>query len=297
MPTIVRRFLFVGVLVSAILACNLPTAVAPPVPADPGAAQTAAAQTVAAAVNQTLVVIPSVVPPTLPLSPLPPAAESFTPSPTPSPTLSPTPSLTATLSIPLVSVSVDTNCRSGPGQVYDYLGGLYVGQTAEVYGKDPSGQYWYIRNSAAPGGFCWLWGQYATIVGSTALLPIYTPPPTPTPMPSFELSYAGMDSCVGWWAELKLKNTGSFAFLSYSISIKDLNTSTTLTGSENGFTDMNGCLASGIVASLDPGASYTFSSPQFGYNPDNHKMRATVTLCTQINLGGECVSQTVEFKP
>jgi hypothetical protein len=60
---------------------------------------------------------------------------------------------------------------------------------------------------------------------------------------------------------------------------------------------MSGCLASGIIASLDPGASYTFSSPQFGYNPDNHKMRATVTLCTQVNLGGECVSQTVEFKP
>lgn len=292
MPTIVRRFLFVGVLVSAILACNLPIA-APTAPADPGAANTAAAQTVAASVNQTLIALPSQQQP----PPINPPAETATPSLTPSPTLSPTITFTNTNSVVTVSVSVDTNCRSGPGQVYDYLGGLYVGQTAEVYGKDPSGNYWYIRNSAAPGGFCWLWGRYATVVGSTALLPVYTPPPTPTPMPSFELSYAGMDSCVGWWAELKLKNTGSFAFLSYSISIKDLNTSTTLTGSENGFTDMNGCLASGIVASLDPGASTTISSPQFGYNPDNHKMRATVTLCTLINLGGECVSQTVEFKP
>ena len=295
MPTIVRRFLFVGVLVSAILACNLPIAVAPPVPTDPGAAQTAAAQTVAASVNQTLAAIPSVVPPTLPLSPLPPATESSTPSPTPS--LSPTPEFTSTPTIPLVSVSMDTNCRSGPGQVYDYLGGLFVGQTAEVYGKNQNGDFWYIRLPGNSNTFCWLWGQHATIVGSAALLPVYTPPPTPTPMPSFELSYAGMDSCVGWWAELKLKNTGSFAFLSYSISIKDLNTSTTLTGSENGFTDLSGCLASGIIASLDPGASYTFSSPQFAYNPDNHKMRATVTLCTQVNLGGECVSQTVEFKP
>ena len=294
MPTIVCRFLFVGVLVSAILACNLPVA-APPVPTDPGAAQTAAAQTVAASVNQTLAAIPSVVPPTLPLSPLPPATESFTPSPTP--TLSPTPEFTSTPTIPLVSVSMDTNCRSGPGQVYDYLGGLFVGQTAEVYGKNQNGDFWYIRLPGNSNTFCWLWGQHATIVGSAALLPVYTPPPTPTPMPSFELSYAGMDSCVGWWAELKLKNTGPFAFLSYSISIKDLNTSTTLTGSENGFTDMNGCLASGIVASLDPGASTTFSSPQFGYNPDNHKLRATVTLCTLVNLGGQCVSQPVEFKP
>ena len=292
MPTIVRRFLFVGVLVSAILACNLPVA-APTAPADPGAAQTAAAQTVAASVNQTLIALPSQQQP----PPINPPAETATPSLTPSPTLSPTITFTNTNSVVTVSVSVDTNCRSGPGQVYDYLGGLFVGQTAEVYGKNQNGDFWYIRLPGNSNTFCWLWGQHATIVGSAALLPVYTPPPTPTPMPSFELSYAGMDSCVGWWAELKLKNTGSFAFLSYSISIKDLNTSTTLTGSENGFTDMNGCLASGIIASLDPGASYTFSSPQFGYNPDNHKLRATVTLCTLVNLGGQCVSQPVEFKP
>ena len=288
MQSALRKFLFVGLLALAILACNLPSTA--PVAA-PGAAYTAVAQTVAAAVDQTLV--PSSVPLASPLASLPPAVDTFTPL----PTLSPTAVLTSTPTIPLISVSMDTNCRVGPGKVYDLVGGLLVGETAEIYAKNPGGDYWYIRNPDNLSGFCWLWGQYATIVGSTALLPVYTPPPTPTPMPNFELSYAGMDSCVGWWAELKLKNTGSFAFLSYSISIKDINTSTTLTGSENGFTDISGCLASGVIASLDPGASYTFSSPQFGYNPDNHKMRATVTLCTQINLGGECVSQTVEFKP
>jgi hypothetical protein len=290
MPSAVRRILFVSVLVLAILACNLPIAISPT--QDPGAPYTAAAQTVAAAVNQTLV--PSLTPPSL--------VESSTPSLvvdtfTPLPTLSPTPILTATSSIPLITVSVDTNCRVGPGKVYDYIGGLYIGQTAEVHGKNSGNNYWYIRLPENPGIFCWITGQYATIVGNTAFLPIFTPPPTPTPMPSFELSYAGLDSCVGWWVEVKLKNTGPIAFKSMSISVKDRDTGTTLTDSENGFTDIDGCLASGTTASLDPGSSYSISSPGFVYNPDNHKMRVTVTLCSLINQGGQCVSNTIDFKP
>lgn len=289
MPSVVRRILFVSILVLAILACNLSVA-APP--ADPFAAYTAAAQTVAAAVNQTLVV-PTVVPLASPVPSLPPAADTFTPV----STLSPTPFFTATSSIPLLSVTVDTNCRVGPGKIYDYLGGLYVGQTAEVYGKDSSNNYWYIRLPENPGIFCWVTGQYAILVGNTALLPVFTPPPTPTPVPSFAMAYVSLDSCVGWWVELRLKNSGPVAFKSMTISVKDINTGTTLTDFENGFTNMDGCLASGTAPSLDPGDTYTISSPQFGYNPDNHKMRATVTLCTQINQGGQCITNTITFKP
>lgn len=293
MPTIVRRLLFVIVLVLAILACNLPITVSTP---DPSAAYTSAAQTVAAAVNQTLGPILTQTPlasATLPVDTLTPPAETFTPL----PTLSPTLFFTATSTVSLLTVSVDTNCRVGPGKVYDYLGGLYVGQTAEVYGKNSSSNYWYIRLPENPNIFCWVTGQYASIVGNTALLPVFTPPPTPTPMPSFEMTYAGLDSCVGWWVELKLKNIGPVAFKSMSLSVKDLDTSTTLTDFKNGFTDIDGCLASGITATLEPGSTYTISSPAFAYNPNNHKMRATLTLCTLVNQGGTCITNTINFKP
>jgi hypothetical protein len=56
-------------------------------------------------------------------------------------------------------------------------------------------------------------------------------------------------------------------------------------------------MSSSTIASLDPGNIYTISSPAFIYNPDNHKMRATVTLCTLINQGGQCISNTINFKP
>jgi len=80
----------------------------------------------------------------------------------------------------MVTVSVDTNCRTGPGVVYDRVGGLLVGEQAVVVGKYSAGNYWIINNPDSS-GTCWLWGQYATVTGNTAGLPEYTPPPTPTP--------------------------------------------------------------------------------------------------------------------
>ena len=281
-----RRFLLIGVLIVFILACNLPQ---PAVPVDTGNASTAAALTVAAVINQPQ---PSSIPSSIPIATIA-VADTFTPL----PTLSPTPVYTATSSVPLVSVSVDTNCRVGPGIVYDRVGGLLVGEIAEVIAKDPTSEYWYIRDSESPTGFCWVWGKYASVIGNTSIILVYTPPPTPTPAPSFELKYAGIDSCVGWWAELKIKNTGSVTFKSFSLSIKDIPAGITLSDFGDGFTDIDGCLASGITSEIEPGDVYTISSPAFVSNIVGHKMRATLTLCTKINQGGTCVSQTIDFKP
>ncbi len=81
---------------------------------------------------------------------------------------------------PTVTVSIATNCRTGPGQAYPSIFGLPVGQIAEVVGKNTSTNYWIIKipNGA---GTCWLWGQYATVTGDTSALPTVAIPPTPTP--------------------------------------------------------------------------------------------------------------------
>ena len=116
----------------------------------------------------------------------PPGAAIPTPLPTmtqsipPTLTLTPTIALTATPSVPMVSVSVNTNCRTGPGKVYDYIGALTIGEKAEVVGKHTSSNYWIIKNPNANGN-CWLWGYYATVAGNTANLQEYIVPPTPTP--------------------------------------------------------------------------------------------------------------------
>jgi len=98
----------------------------------------------------------------------------------PQATDTPTITLTPTTSVPMVSVSQSTNCRSGPGVQYDQVGALGAGQSAQLVGKYTAGNYWIID---IPGGSgtCWLWGQYATTSGNTGSLPEMVPPPTPTP--------------------------------------------------------------------------------------------------------------------
>lgn len=143
-------------------------------------AKTLVAQTMAA-IQQTQV--PQVQePPAAQETPLPPTpTETLMPTNTPEPTLTPTNTMTATPDIPRVNVSVDTNCRTGPSTKFDWVGALLVGETAELVGRSSEGDYWIIKTPDA-GGNCWLWGQYATVSGQTAALPLYTPPPTPTPL-------------------------------------------------------------------------------------------------------------------
>jgi hypothetical protein len=122
------------------------------------------------------------------------ATETQPPVDTPTPTLT----LTLTPEAPMVTVSVDTNCRSGPGKIYNYVGALLVGEKAEVVGQSLDGQYWIIKNPDQAGE-CWLWANYAATTGPVAALPKYTPPPTPTP--SFVwagtwTSYSGTDFLV-----------------------------------------------------------------------------------------------------
>ena len=163
-----KRILFLlGILIVITLACTLPVAqpaVAPPVDSvNIVATQTSLALTQATGQIQPAVEQPAIIP----------ATATLTPSITP--TLAP--------SIPMVSVSVDSNCRFGPGPPYDYLTGLLVGEKAEVVGKYTATNpvYWIIKKG---GITCWLWGEYATVEGDTSNLPEMTPPPSPTPPPS-----------------------------------------------------------------------------------------------------------------
>ena len=285
--------LSVSLLLIASLACALPSAV--PATGDPNIFGTFIAQTVAAALTQSAV--PSMAPivmasdtPLFTTTPEPPTL-------TPTVTLTSTPIFTSTPVIPQISVSIATNCRVGPGKVYDRVGALLVGQVAEVVGRNSTGNYWYIRNPSSSGNFCWLWGEYATVTGNFTNLAVFTPPPTPTPTPNFALDYGGKDTCTGWWVDLDLYNNGGITFKSVALTLRDTVTETVLTMYADGFTDKDGCLDSVTRDNLHPGAERTISSPAFSYDPTGNKLRATVTLCSNTGQNGTCVTQVIEFKP
>ena len=279
---------FAFVLLVASQACS--TTSTPTI--DPNSINTAVAQTLSA-------IQPQSTQPGIPITGMDTPTPSLTPSPTASPTitLTPTPVFTATPSVPQISVSVPTNCRVGPGKVYDRVGGLQVGEITEVIGRSLNGNYWYVRNPDSPNNFCWLWGEYATLAGNISVLPVFTPPPTPTPVPAFDLSYTGWETCTGWWVEFKLQNTGALTFSSISLTVLDTNTSAILSAIDNKFVNVNGCTSSDARNALGPGESVIVSSPAFNYDPAGHKLRATLTLCSEDGVNGTCITKTIEFKP
>ena len=91
----------------------------------------------------------------------------------------PSGSLSTTPSVPEVSVSADTNCRSGPSSAFDLVFTVNPGQTETLVGKDTADNYWIINNPS--GGTCWLWGMNAVVTGNTSGLPEYPSPAKPTP--------------------------------------------------------------------------------------------------------------------
>jgi len=170
-----RILLLLGLLLIGTLACNIP-----------GCSNVAPSEvnidSIATSVALTLEASGQKPPPSAVLpSPFPQTIN--TPENTPTATFTPTITLTPTPPIPVASVSEDTNCRTGPDKVYDYIGALLIGEKAEVVGKNTSTNYWIIKNPDT-NGTCWLWGYYATIAGNTANLQEYAIPPTPTPMPT-----------------------------------------------------------------------------------------------------------------
>ncbi|MEJ2550629.1 MAG: hypothetical protein P8Z34_08095 [Anaerolineales bacterium] len=207
---------------------------------------------------------------------------------------SPTVSATPTLGAPLVSVGLDTNCRFGPGEVYEYLGALLVGEEAPVVGKLADESFWYIENPDAPPPYCWIWGMYASVSGDKSGIPILTPPPTPTETATptatqVPLSFAAAEytilHCNDHAFVTKVTNTGSVTIQSYSITIVHPNDGITLVNVQDFFANEPIC-----------GYTYTYSIPagsfEFivleGFQIPGGLYQVTLKVCSEDGLGGIC---------
>jgi uncharacterized protein YgiM (DUF1202 family) len=103
------------------------------------------------------------------------------PADTQAPSDTPTITLTSTPSIPYVSVSQNTNCRTGPSQFYGLVTTIGTNQQVEVLKTYSGANYVVVRNPNGSGD-CWLWLQYANVTNfSSYNLPQATQPPTPFP--------------------------------------------------------------------------------------------------------------------
>lgn len=302
-----RTSLLVFVVLLAVSACVMPNVTI----TDPLVRSTLQALTVDAAVRATQQAVGSgTASPTPGISPTASGIASSTmtavPSLTPTTTETPAPIVIAspTPMVPVISVSIPTNCRVGPGKAYPIAGALLVGETAQIYGRDASSNYWYIRNPDSPGDFCWVWDEYATFSGFSGSLPVFTPPPTPTatptptPAPGFDASYEGLVWCTGsWWTQIALENTGLLTFRSLEFTLRDIDLDISVSDEADSFVGRPDCSSSTSKVSLQPDKTVVVSSPALDNDPTGHKMRATITLCSQTGQEGECVTETMRFTP
>lgn len=224
-----RWGLVVLVLVAAALACSAPIQQAPSTPVA-GQAETAVASTLSAAFSQTAQAAP-------------PTATATITS-TPEPTATATATMTPTSEGSFASLTANTNCRTGPLAIYDLIATVLSGQQVRILGRNSAGDYWYV--TAANGRDCWLWGRYAQVSGDPSQIPVFTPPPTPTPSFVWTGDWTvWIDAIVG---SMSLTQTGS----SVSGSLTGGGSSYTISGTtSNGGRDLSGDVFNGAVDVAD----------------------------------------------
>lgn len=233
-----------------------------------------------------------------------------TSTPEPLPVTSPgTGEVTMTSAVPMLSVSVETYCRTGPGTVYESLGILPIGQPAEVIARNEYSDDWLIKLPSNQPTSCWVYGRYASISGDTQSIPRVTPPPTPTPFADFEVQYTGIVICFASYAlRFNVLNTGQVAWESIQI-VFDNQTRNIIDAykSDNFQAYPHAC---GVMESdypvLPPGdlLPVTSVSPwlnggagHLGYDPEGDKILVTIMLCDQDGLKGTCVEHSFEVNP
>ena len=280
-----RAILLFTVLLFTGVACNLPRE-----GLDRGRQEQepASTDTIRRAVQATLTVVAGdeITPP-----PATPPGEESTPAPSMTPPSSPTPEATIT---PWVNVSGNTNCRSGPGDVYDLIHIYLAGDQALLIGKDGGENFWYIQHPDQSLLECWLWGKYATPVGETTALPVFTPPPTPTASLNFSVAFEGSDCGAGsCWIWFKITNTGGLPLESVRTYVKNTVTKDDATQKANVFKTG---VAGSDVSQAAVGAVVFTHSGQLP-NPGGDKLKAEVTVCSKDGLSGVCLTKNLTFNP
>lgn len=298
-----QRFMLITVAVILILglaACNFPLS-------GGGSEESALETAVALNVALTQLAATQTALAEAPATQVPPTAELFTV--TPSFTLPP--SLTPTLAGVWLTVLENTNCRSGPGSIYDWVTLINAGQMAEAVARNPNNDYYYVHNPNSTGGFCWLWSKYSSITGNITTLPVFTPQPTPTPKvtPTFttppadlSINYIDVQKCGLMYAfQFKVKNTGSVTWQSYKLVIVDKTTDTTFTQEKDKFYGVSSCILGGAQEDLTAGEDSLLANEtgNFDYNPAGigHTYLVTITVYTNNGRTGTSVSKSITLTP
>ncbi len=237
---------------------------------------------------------------------LPPITATPTPSQTPIPsqtptsisTLTPAATLTPTPLPAMASVSLATNCRTGPGSAYPFVLSLKPGQVARVTARSTVEDYWYIVNPDQSDEYCWLWGEYATVEGDASILPVLTPEPSPIARIDFTMYRHSFSECGSTRVVFTVVNNSVTTFRSARIHVEDLSTSSDLHGPRKElepFSDNPSSCPRDKDNFFPPGAVAYILIPISPFEEGNDAI-ANVRLCTEDDGGGDCVTKSAYFR-
>jgi len=215
-------------------------------------------------------------------------------------TLTPKPSATATPEPPIAEVVRETNCRTGPAGNYELVAKYQIGQKLEVVANDLGAGYQFVQNPDKPEEQCYLLTQNIKITtGDASILPKFTPLASPTAAPYFKASFKKFDKCEGKdYANFIVENAGSAPFRSVYIKVTDLKVNKSVEQALNAFDQRVGCVLAKNIAPLNSGATGYVASPGFEWGgARGHKLRANIMACTEKDLKGTCVTQSVDINP
>jgi hypothetical protein len=278
-----RSLVFPAILVLAAMACNLPvSSPAPETATQPIQPMIEASATIDLAATQTRQA--SLIP-----------TETSTTAATE--TSLPYASATTAAEHPKAKVNRETNCRVGPGGMYDLVATYQAGQILDVLATGLAQGYWFVQNPEKQEEQCYVMAQNVTINGDTSALPKFTPQPSPTPPPYFEAKFKKIDTCNGnRFANFSVENTGNVDFRSAYIKVTDTKANKSVEQALNVFDLYGGCTLAKAISPLDPGKTGYVPSPAFTWNIHEDKLKAVIMLCTEKGLKGICVTQTLDVK-
>ena len=229
---------------------------------------------------------------------LPPITATPTPSQTPTSTstLTSTATLTPTPLPLMASVSLATNCRTGPGSAYPFVLSLKPGQVAQVTARSTVEDYWYMANPDQSDEYCWLWGKYATVEGDASILPVLTPAPSPIPRIDFILYRHSFSECGSIRVVFTVLNNSVTTFKTAHLHVEDLNTSRDLHGPRielHPFADNPSSCPADHGNFFPAGAVAYIVIPISPFEEGNDAI-ANIKLCTEDE--GDCVTKSAYFR-
>jgi hypothetical protein len=335
--TRIRGWALAGVLL--LSACQFPVPGPAPTPtADLDTVRTQegiitqAAETIAAQLQETSTQGAAQAP--TEVTPAPSPTPVFTPTQPPTPTSTPLSAATATptaiaatptaaattAALPLLQAEFATNCRLGPGTSYDIVAVLPTGVKVEVYGRDRSSVWWYIRNPEDSQSFCWVWSGTTLVEGDTSNVEVRTASsPAAATQPAgagtqtaatqpagsatqeaavfFRIASVNIRNCGSPRMIFGIRNRSGQTFESVRILIEDLEEERALYGpasedapflrSDRDCGSGASSLGSGGLGFVGAWLERTASSGSL--------IRVTMRFCTSDDLEGSCFDRVIEF--